>query len=333
MLKEDVTINDTTEIAKKCLFTGIKVKDYDRVKTNEGKPLIKYKVEIGHYTKHFIVCEKCFEKTKNLIDKNQNAIHSHLLNGFNFIDEDKNILDGKEIHYKSIENFIQTIPIFKNPSDILNNIFIKIMETGLKEHKKYFLPLFIKNSQSYLLFYLNSSDEKELYLETLHEKKLISCTKLATAFTIAPTYQGLIKYLEITDEGTKSNRCFIAMSFDEDDLILFQKGISPACSELGFNAIRVDQVHPESDQTINDLIISEIKKSKFLISDFTKHKNGVYFEAGYGLGRGKKVIYTCHEDYFDKLHFDVKHFPILIYSSPEDLKKKLIAKIEAFILD
>lgn len=37
--------------------------------------------------------------------------------------------------------------------------------------------------------------------------------------------------------------------------------------------------------TINDAIVREIKKCKFLVADFTQHKHGVYFESGLGLQR------------------------------------------------
>lgn len=114
---------------------------------------------------------------------------------------------------------------------------------------------------------------------------------------------------------------------------MYDDAISPAGSETGFEAIRIDRVHPGIAQTINDAIIAEIKKSKFLISDYTGQRGGVYFEAGYALGKDRKVIYTCPEIDKDHLHFDVNHFPIIFYKDATDLKTKLKMKIEAYILD
>jgi nucleoside 2-deoxyribosyltransferase len=71
----------------------------------------------------------------------------------------------------------------------------------------------------------------------------------------------------------------------------------------------------------------------FCISDFTEQKDGVYFEAGYALGRGLKVIYTCEEGDFKNSHFDTNHFPHIIYKNEVELEEKLINKIEAWIKD
>jgi len=96
-------------------------------------------------------------------------------------------------------------------------------------------------------------------------------------------------------------------------------------------AILIDEVHFDSESTINDAIIAQIKQAKFCISDFTQQKDGVYFEAGYALGRGLPVIYSCHKDDFEKSHFDTKHFPHIIYNNTEDLKRMLVDKINAWI--
>ena len=65
--------------------------------------------------------------------------------------------------------------------------------------------------------------------------------------------------------------------------------------------------------------------------DFTKNKHGVYFEAGYALGRGQKVIYTCREDSIEDAHFDIRNYQHLVWKDGEDLKMKLMDKIEVFI--
>jgi hypothetical protein len=57
----------------------------------------------------------------------------------------------------------------------------------------------------------------------------------------------------------------------------------------------------------------------------------VYFEAGYALGRGLKVIYTCREDQIDEAHFDTRNYPHILWKDADELKKKLIDKIEVFI--
>ncbi|HYC86761.1 MAG TPA: hypothetical protein VEB86_16125, partial [Chryseosolibacter sp.] len=82
---------------------------------------------------------------------------------------------------------------------------------------------------------------------------------------------------------------------------------------------------------INDAIIVGLKQSKFCIADFCGHKNGVYFEAGFVVGQGKPVIYTCSKTEFAKAHFDIKPLQHIIYITPEELEEKLILKIDAWI--
>lgn len=63
---------------------------------------------------------------------------------------------------------------------------------------------------------------------------------------------------------------------------------------LGYVPILIDELLIDSDQTINDAILSHLKGAKFCIADFTEQKDGVYFESGNALGRGILVIYSCH---------------------------------------
>jgi nucleoside 2-deoxyribosyltransferase len=74
-----------------------------------------------------------------------------------------------------------------------------------------------------------------------------------------------------------------------------------------------------------------LKKSKFVIADFTQQRQGVYFEAGFALGQGKQVIYLCSEADFEHCHFDTNHYPHIKYKDHNDLKIQLIKRIEAWI--
>ncbi len=78
-------------------------------------------------------------------------------------------------------------------------------------------------------------------------------------------------------------------------------------------------------------MLKEIKRAKFLVSDFTQQKQGVYFEAGYALGLGRYVIYMSNKNDFRNCHFDTKSFPHIVYENLEELGKKLEDKIEAYL--
>lgn len=140
------------------------------------------------------------------------------------------------------------------------------------------------------------------------------------------------KYLaELEADASKSLLCFVAMSFGETEAEIYAYGIKPAIEATGYEPYRVDEQHLAQEQTINDAMMAAIKKCGFMVTDFTRQRPNVYFEAGYGLGRGLKVIYTCHADHFAETHFDTNNYPHIVYSSSEELRLKLIAKIEAWV--
>jgi len=121
------------------------------------------------------------------------------------------------------------------------------------------------------------------------------------------------------------------MSFADELETVYADAIAPAIRESGFEPLRIKDENVPSDVTINDAILAAIKRSKFTIADFTDNRNGVYFEAGYALGLGQKVIYTCRNADFESIHFDTNHYQYIVWETPEQLKKGLIDKIEVFI--
>lgn len=143
--------------------------------------------------------------------------------------------------------------------------------------------------------------------------------------------EGLTRLIKLS-EGKTSNQCFIAMAFVDDMFKILDNAIKPALNKAGFKEYVVNEHHVDSDKTINDAILAGIKKSRFTIADFTHHKGGVYFEAGYALGRGQKVIYTCQEDHMKDAHFDIRNYQHIVWKDADDFQKKLFNKIEAFIL-
>lgn len=146
-------------------------------------------------------------------------------------------------------------------------------------------------------------------------------------------FQGIQYLFSLEANGQNSKNCFIAMSFSEKpEIIAIKEAIKLAVNETKYNPIIINEKHIESDRTINDAIIAEIKRAKFVIADFTEQKAGVYFEAGFALGLGIPIIYCCEEDDFkNNSHFDVNHYPHILYKTPDRLRKGLIDKIRAWI--
>jgi nucleoside 2-deoxyribosyltransferase len=82
----------------------------------------------------------------------------------------------------------------------------------------------------------------------------------------------------------------------------YEKAIRPGIeflekneTEPRFKALRIDNKEHTND--INDEIIGEIRRSRFMVCDLTSYRGGVYFEAGFAYGLGLEVIYTCREDW------------------------------------
>lgn len=93
---------------------------------------------------------------------------------------------------------------------------------------------------------------------------------------------------------------------------------------------RIDK--DENTDLIPYKMLSEIRKSKFVVADFTDHKGGVYFEAGFAMGLESRVIWVCPKAEFKKAHFNIKQYNHIIYSDEDDLYNKLKTRIEAIIL-
>lgn len=126
-------------------------------------------------------------------------------------------------------------------------------------------------------------------------------------------------------------QAFIAMWFNESTLEYYNNGIEPAIEDQNiFKALRVDRL--EHNNKICDQIIGEIKKSKFVVADFSGERGGVYFEAGYAQGFGIPVIWIVHKDWLNKLHFDTRQYNHIVYENAEELYQKLKARIQATIL-
>ena len=132
---------------------------------------------------------------------------------------------------------------------------------------------------------------------------------------------------------TESTQCFVAMWFHESTTEAFENGISPALEETGYDPFRIDR--KEHINRIDDEIIAEIRRSKFMVADFTHGEDGarggVYYEAGFAFELNIPVIHTCREDLIDSLHFDTSHINHIVWSSPADLRKKLKNRILAVI--
>jgi nucleoside 2-deoxyribosyltransferase len=146
------------------------------------------------------------------------------------------------------------------------------------------------------------------------------------------TIKGWEKLEASRTRGGIQGRCFVAMAFSEDMTPAYEQGIVPAVVEdCRLPApIRVDR--EEHNEQITDRIIAEIRKAQFVIADFTHHRGGVYYEAGFAGGLGRPVIFTCRQDHLPQAHFDTRQYNHIAWNTPPELRQKLANRIQATIL-
>jgi hypothetical protein len=127
-----------------------------------------------------------------------------------------------------------------------------------------------------------------------------------------------------------SSTAFVAMWFGEEMASAWYEGMQPAIEQDCFwRAERIDL--EEHNEDIVDRILGDIRVSRFLVADFTGQRNGVYFEAGFALGLGVPVIWSCRKDWIGKAHFDTSHFSHVVWETSEELREKLANRIRATI--
>ena len=138
-------------------------------------------------------------------------------------------------------------------------------------------------------------------------------------------------YLDSLRHGNPNSQIgFIAMWFDkevDDAHLAIEKGIRNA----GYAPLRIDR--KEHNNKIDDEIVANIRRSKFLVADFTRHRGGVYFEAGLAMGLGLPVIWLCRESDLKDAHFDTRQYNHIPWQPEKlaELSEALKNRIEATI--
>jgi nucleoside 2-deoxyribosyltransferase len=146
-------------------------------------------------------------------------------------------------------------------------------------------------------------------------------------FPLTPTWKAYERLKQLESSGHSSERAFVAMSFDPKQDIVYDQIIRPGILAAGYYPVRVDRV--THNEKIDDFIISEIRRCRFVVADFTDQKTGVYFEAGFGYGLGRRVIWMCHKTETHLLHFDTRQFFHILYDDFGKAREDLTNRIEA----
>jgi len=119
----------------------------------------------------------------------------------------------------------------------------------------------------------------------------------------------------------------VAMQIDSsrpelDDVL---DAIKEAANRCGILAERVDE--EQSNERITDRILAAITTAQHVIVDLTGERPNVFYEAGFAHGLRKIPIYIAKMG--TNLHFDLKDYPVIFFSSLKRLKDDLEARLRA----
>lgn len=175
--------------------------------------------------------------------------------------------------------------------------------------------------------YSDSMEDVIYLLQMLSDQGFTKTVAIPVTYQITPAGHAYLE--DIRAKPSTSSNGFVAMSFHEDLRETYSNGFQLGVLNAGYNPIRMDKL--EHINRIDDEIIKQINQSKFLIADFTGHRSGVYFEAGYAMGIGLPVFWTCQKNDMDELHFDIRQFNCIDWENIEDLVTRLQSRIEAVL--
>lgn len=251
----------------------------------------------------------------------------------------------KKYEFLTQKNLLSTAPKIEDIPLRALQMYAKMSEN----HNKYFAHELLKsdpyrpyeNSGFYFTLHYNTVITSIRYLQ---RRGYIDVDENDRTLMIHPSLEG-IKYVKgyIGD----SNKGFVAMKFGkspqwtdkngklheegERDLDEFYDDlIAPAIERAGFEPVRIDRtLH---NKKIDDEILVQIRKSKFVVCDLTYENLGAYYEGGFAQGLGKEVFFICEKEFFDSHppHFDLNHHVTALYErgKEEEFIRELAARIE-----
>ncbi len=184
----------------------------------------------------------------------------------------------------------------------------------------------------YPICFCKNAEELTFHLRGLEDiGDIMRLHRVIEGYTLFLTAKGWQRVENLNKPNMESKQAFVAMWFNEQMDEPFEKGILPLedKNETGFKMLRIDQKH--FNDKICDHIIAEIKQSRFMIADCTELRSAVFFEAGYAMGMGLPVVFTCREGTDIKKCFDTDHYNHIVWKDADDLKNKLRDRILATI--
>lgn len=229
---------------------------------------------------------------------------------------------GSELFVRDIDELLAGVVPPVDPLEAIDRLLLYIYRhTGSAEE---YVPLNLERDFP-VAYATNSSEFRFLLTKSIELGYLEAEGDTDGEYRL--TLNGWRRIRDLRRDEQDSRQAFVAMWFDESMQFAFWDGIKPALETTGYRPLRIDLA--EHNEKIDDRIITEIRRSGLLVADFTGHRGGVYFEAGFAMGLGRPVIWTRRASDIAAAHFDTRQYNHVVWSDPEDLREKLQYRIEA----
>jgi len=222
----------------------------------------------------------------------------------------------------NVDELIAGMPVLRTVPEKMNVILKLLVDS--KEPPGTSIGL--DDQTDYPLVFAENGKELNFLLGQLEVRRLIQRDFMTGSVLVtADGYEGIE---ELDAASYKSTRnAFVAMWFAKLRDSIYNEAIEPAIREAGYQAIRIDR--KEHVNRIDDEIVAQLRQSRFLVADFTGQRAGVYYEAGFMHGLGRKVFWMVEKQELEKAHFDVRQYNFIDYESPADAKSRLFYRIMA----
>lgn len=228
-------------------------------------------------------------------------------------------------YLESVHDLLSQYPL--SPLEIFDEVLVNISylikhpsdDITITENEAWYLYSYDLHSSSYMLrqfeqlgfikFFFNGIGKQRFTIEASGWNKLSQLQKNLNKFR---------------------KQAFVAMWFDKTMDSFYENGIKPAIEADGTKCMKIN-LH-EHNNKICDEIVAEIRRSNYLVADFTGNRGGVYFEAGFAYGLGIPVIWTVRQDDLANVHFDTRQYNHIVYETEAQLKERLLNRIKATIV-
>jgi hypothetical protein len=266
-------------------------------------------------------CARCgrVRVTDHVVSKLRAASSLHLLSAFF---RRYPVATPPLVTLENVDELLAGMPLLRTVPEKLNGLLKLLADSKVPPGTE----ISFDPSTNYPLVFAANPQELNFLLGQLSRRGFVSPIPGTSKYQVTAEGYERIEQLEATSYKT-SRKAFVAMSFDKSRDWAYNEAIEPAIREAGYQPVRIDRT--EHVNRIDDEIIAQMRESRFLVADFTGQKPGVYYEAGFMYGLGRKVIWLVEKPELEKVHFDVRQYNFIVYEAAADAKSRLYYRIMA----